>query len=269
MPSEIKRVQRHYDNNPEHEWERLSRHRTEFAVTLRALQEYLPVPPVLIADIGGGPGRYSIALTKLGYNVTLVDLSQNCLDLAKNKAIEEGIALKDAIQANALDLSTLPDNNFDAVLLMGPLYHLHDEDERRQAIMQAMAKLKLSGLFCAAFVARHAVLRYIAKNEPDWMLNHPEQFQTILETGKNTGEGFPNSYFAHPTEIVPLMESCGLKTLNLIACEGVVSMIEEQINELHGDLWDTWVDINYRLSRDPSIHGAAEHLLYVGKKNIA
>lgn len=76
----------HYDAHPEHEWERLQRHRTEFAVTLRALDTYLPPPPATILDIGGGPGRYAIELARLGYEVTLLDLSQANLALAKDKA---------------------------------------------------------------------------------------------------------------------------------------------------------------------------------------
>ena len=62
------------------------------------------------------------------------------------------------------------------------------------------------------------------------------------------------------------MESEGLETLGLIACEGVISMIEEKINELTGEAFEAWVELNYKLGRDPTVHGAAEHLLYVGRK---
>ena len=62
------------------------------------------------------------------------------------------------------------------------------------------------------------------------------------------------------------MERSGFETLDLIACEGVVSMIDDQLNELTGDLWQAWVDLNYQLGKDPSVHGAAEHVLYVGRK---
>jgi 2-polyprenyl-3-methyl-5-hydroxy-6-metoxy-1,4-benzoquinol methylase len=60
-----------------------------FAVTMRTLGDYLPQPPAKILDIGGGPGRY--AITQRGYEVTLFDLSQGCLDLAKAK--EAGVEL--------------------------------------------------------------------------------------------------------------------------------------------------------------------------------
>ena len=65
----------------------------------------------------------------------------------------------------------------------------------------------------------------------------------------------------HPDEIKPLMESCGLKTLRLIGCEGIVAGHEEKVNELKGEAWDIWVELNYRLGREPTLYGAADHLL--------
>jgi len=63
------------------------------------------------------------------------------------------------------------------------------------------------------------------------------------------------------------MKRNGFEDLDLIGCEGAISMIEEKINELKGDEFDSWVDMNYRLGKDPSLRGAAEHLLYVGRKH--
>ncbi|MCB0084235.1 MAG: hypothetical protein KDE47_25020 [Caldilineaceae bacterium] len=56
----MKPVEQYYDDDAHVEWERLDRHRTEFAVTMRALGEYLPSPPAQVLDVGGGPGRRSI-----------------------------------------------------------------------------------------------------------------------------------------------------------------------------------------------------------------
>ena len=82
-------VEAMYDADSEREWQRLVRHRTEFGVTMRALDDYLPSAPAKILDIGGGPGRYAIVLTQQGYEVTLLDLSQNNLTLARQKAAAE------------------------------------------------------------------------------------------------------------------------------------------------------------------------------------
>jgi ubiquinone/menaquinone biosynthesis C-methylase UbiE len=81
-------IEQYYDEEAQIEWQRLERHRMEFAITMRALTDYLPPTPQAVLDDGGGPGRYTLALSKLGYQVTLLDLSQHNLNFAQQKAHE-------------------------------------------------------------------------------------------------------------------------------------------------------------------------------------
>ncbi len=267
-------VQAFYDKNAQNEWDRLDHHKTEFAVTLGALKNYLPHLPAEVLDVGGGPGRYSIAVAKLGHRVTLLDLSEGCLQLAQKKAQEAGVSLDECLRGNGIDLHRFKDGSFDVVLLMGPLYHLLYMDGRDHAVKETHRVLRRNGLVFATFITRYAPLRWAAKNEPEWL----SQGKQLLETGvwrpSATGipskarVGFTSSYFAHPIEIRPLMKRNGFEYLDLIGCEGAISMIEEKINELKGDEFDSWVDLNYRLGKDPGLHGAAEHLLYIGRKHL-
>ncbi len=64
-----------YDEFAPKEWGRLERHRTEFAVSLRAISEFLPRPPCSVLDVGGGPGRHAIEPARQGYSITLLDIS--------------------------------------------------------------------------------------------------------------------------------------------------------------------------------------------------
>jgi 2-polyprenyl-3-methyl-5-hydroxy-6-metoxy-1,4-benzoquinol methylase len=261
-------VEQFYDENALSEWERLgARHRTEFGVTLRALGEFLPEAPAKVLDIGGGPGRYSIALAKQGYRVTLVDLSQESLDLAAQKSAAAGVKLDQRLHANALDLSALAKKKFDATLLMGPLYHLHKPEERRQALEQAAGLLKPGGLVFASMITRFASFRDAALNGFSYVQDDPDYSEKLLSTGvHDSGQGFTDAYFAHPDEVLPLCESAGFTTLRLMGCEGVVAGREEYINSLTGAAWDFWLDLNYRFSQEPSLLGASDHLLYIGRK---
>jgi len=262
-------VEQFYDANVQREWERLDRHRTEFAVTLRALQDYLPQPPARIVDIGCGPGRYAIAITQQGHSVTLVDLSAANLDFARRKAQEIGIELAGYVHANATNLSSVETGVYDAALLMGPLYHLIESTDRRKAANEAARVLRPGGVIFAAIITRYAAIRWAAKNAPTYIIEQQEDFERIMKTGVNLAQPdsrFTNAYFMPPSELPPLMEDCGFETINLIACEGAISMIDEQVNDLDGEAWQAWVDVNYQVGKDPSVHGAAEHLLYVGKK---
>ena len=257
-----------YDSVAPEEWKRLELHRTEFAVTLKAITEYLPSPPCSVLDIGGGPGRYSIELARRGYTVTLLDLSSKSLIIAKEKSQEEGVSLESFIHANALDLSDVDSAYYDSVLLMGPLYHLLSEEERVRSIREALRVLKLKGRLFVSFITRFAPFRHAAFAEPEWLLQNREYAKRLLDTGvHDQAKKFAKAYFIHPEDVVPLMESCGVRTLNIMGCEGIVAGHEELINALGGDDWEAWVDLNYQLGQDQSMYGASDHLLYTGEKS--
>lgn len=265
----MSKVRAYYDQSAEYEWGRLERHRMEFAVTMRAMQQYLPAPPAAALDIGGGPGRYSIALAKHGYRMTLLDLSPNLLAFARMKAAEMGVELAGVMQGTALDLAPLPDSSFDAVLLMGPLYHLLKAEEREQSVREAFRVLRPGGICLASFISRYSVFRNAAKYEPEWLIRRREQAQEILASGTSVvGEnsGFTDAHFIHPTDVKPLLEGAGFESLDLIGVEALVDMIEEKVNELTGENWEAWVDLSYRAGRDPCLMGASSHLLWVGRK---
>lgn len=262
-------VENHYDSSPEREWDRLGKKNPiEFAITIVALSEYLPKPPVHVLDVGGGPGRYAIALTQQGYEVTLLDLSRGNLEFARARANEADVQLGEYIHGNALDLTQFADESYDAVLVLGPLYHLLEVEEREQAIKEAKRVLRAGGYIFTAFITRAAHIRFIAKELPWLILTEQERFVMATGVYKPAPDGgFVDAYFAHHREIIPLMERCGLQTLDLISCEGVVSMIDDKLNELTGEAWEAWVALNYTWAKDPAVLGMAEHLLYVGRKS--
>ena len=263
-------VQALYQSDPDREWERMERHRTEFAVSLRALEEHLPGPPATILDCGGGPGRYAITLAQRGYGVTLFDLSPELLAVARDKATGADLTLAGFEQGTATDLSRFADGQFDAVLLMGPLYHLLDEADRQRALAEAARVVKPGGPVFAAFIARYAGHIEGVRYDPQEAVDHPEIYELIEETGllppRADGRIAFVAYFAHPNEVQPLCKRAGLDVLTVLGVEGVASAREESINTLTGDAWKRWVDINYRIAHDPCTHGGVEHLLAVCRR---
>jgi S-adenosylmethionine-dependent methyltransferase len=258
-------VERYYNTSADREQTRLDRHRTEFAVTLRALIEFLPSAPAAVLDVGGGPGRYAVALTQRGYHVTLLDLAQQNLILAAEHARASHVTLAGLVHGNALNLSIFPAAS-DAVAVRAAVSFAH----RRRATpgdRRSLARIEARGCICRR-------VRYALCAVP----HRGEARSTPARATAGTGErllavgadeeanDFPHVYFAHPLEVQPMLEQFGVQTLRIVGCEGVVAGMEERVNALEGEAWETWVDWNYRLGQDPVLYGAADHLLYVGRK---
>jgi len=261
-------VERYYDNDAHAEWARLDRDRVEFAVTLRALAEYLPPPPARVLDIGGGPGRYSIELSRRGYDVTLADISAAELSLAEQKASEQGVRISALVKADARDLTVFEDGRFDAVLLMGPLYHLLEEADRRRAVAEAVRVARTGGIVMATNITRYAAIRWWAKHLPMQVVERADVYEAQVATGTTPNAvGFTDLYLMRPAELPALFDGTGVEHVVTVACEGVVSMIRDKLHELDPEPWEFWMDLNYRLGKDPDTHGLAEHLLYIARKS--
>lgn len=106
----------------------------EFRRTLDVLKEHL-APRSRILDLGGGLGRYALELIQWGHRVVLADISPDLLESARRTfaASELQAGIESIDEVNAVDLSRYEDNSFDAVLALGPFYHLIVEDERERA----------------------------------------------------------------------------------------------------------------------------------------
>lgn len=148
----------------------LSRHgQVEYAVTKHYLDECIASSMgdmnsdnsvISIADIGAGTGRYSLALAKEGYSVTAVEYVQYNLGILKKHMREEGLSF-DAYKGDARHLKKLADKAYDVTLLLGPMYHLHSDEDKVKALKEAMRITKPGGYVLVAYVmADYAVIKY-------------------------------------------------------------------------------------------------------------
>jgi ubiquinone/menaquinone biosynthesis C-methylase UbiE len=271
--SDFAKVQRWYDARAAWQWDWTDRNPVEFAVTLRTLEEYLPPPPAALLDVGGGPGRYAVELAAQGYHVTLFDLSAGCLDLARQKAAERGVELAGYTQGTATDLGTFSDASFPVGLHMGPFYHLLTLEERERARDELWRVVAPGGVVVATFLSRFTPIRYGAFNHPERLDGNRPGTREFLDNGVMILSGDPDvpggwvdAYCERPEAVRPFMEAAGFQTLDLVGAEGIFSMIQDKARTVAPEDWPGFVEINYRLGREPSLVGAAEHLLYVGRK---
>jgi SAM-dependent methyltransferase len=145
----------HYERGLERD--RLSstgRGQLEFERTAEIVGRRLPDAPAVVADIGGGPGRYALWLASLGYLVEHRDLMP--LHVGQLKADAAGLPGVRTAVGDARDID-LPDASADAVLLLGPLYHLVDRQDRVRALSECARVVRPGGPVFAAAISRWAV----------------------------------------------------------------------------------------------------------------
>jgi S-adenosylmethionine-dependent methyltransferase len=263
-------VRRYYNSKVAAEWGRLDRHPVEFAITKRILSRWIDKPRSRILDVGAGPGRYSLWLASLGHELTLVDLAEENVAFAREKARSEGIEIKGFHAADARRLSSLGLGSFDYVLLMGPMYHVLEEEERAAAAREALARLEPGGLIFVSFISAYAPLIDALAKDPSWILQRKADFLGYLEDGRNVeaerGVGFTDAYFAKPGEIRPFMASFGLEELGLYNAESVLFPYERILVERGAETLEACVEVAMRFVEDEAIRGMSAHYLYAGRK---
>jgi len=268
MSDDVSDIAEYYNSNPEGEHSRLERHPLEYELTWRYLNQYLPSQGSIL-EIGAATGRYTLELARRGYRLTAVDLSALEIEKCRQNLIEAGLADRvRLVVADARDLSAVTERGFDAVLLMGPLYHLVIEADRKVALKEAYHRLREGGILVSAFISRLGIMGDLLKNVPAWIEEQTE-VRSVLEKGKDPfdyAQGGFRGYFARIPEIAPLHEALGLETLVVAGVEPAISADDESYNTLQGKQRQLWLDLLYEISAEPSIVGASRHLLYIGKK---
>lgn len=269
-------VGQHYDQSGsdtsgyDYEATRLDQHSpVERAITERYVQRYIPDGST-IADIGVGVGHYSELLARHGCHVHLVDVAQRLLRTTAERLEAQGLGrfIAGVHHASATDLSFLPDACCDAVLLLGPLYHLGDPRERHMAIAEAARVLRVGGVVFAAGINRLAFFRDDFRKTPQDAADRAAFYHGIMRDGNFPlrEEGAPSTF--HMTTVAEFQEELsGMFTpLALVGVESFASAFQESFVHLSTDDAHTWLDMIEQTGRTPEGLGYTDHYLYIGHR---
>jgi ubiquinone/menaquinone biosynthesis C-methylase UbiE len=98
----------------------------EQARTQELVLRHIPAAPATVLDIGGGAGVYALWLASRGYQVHLIDLVPRHIEQASAASAKQPLyPLISAVVGDARRLEHA-DQTADAILLLGPLYHLRN-----------------------------------------------------------------------------------------------------------------------------------------------
>jgi SAM-dependent methyltransferase len=236
----------------------------EWEITKRWLARLLPSSSI-VADIGTGSGLYAEFLLGRGSQVHLVDISRGLLQFAAQRLA--GPNLLGATCASAVEVLELSTASFDAVLLLGPLYHLLRIEDRRRALAEAARILKPNGLIFAAAINRSAFLRERWRRSPERAATDTEFFKSFWEHG-NLDPNQDQIGYAHLTLASEHRLLC-LAQFDEEAFVGVESFagsLQSTWHEASPEARAVWLDVIEQTAASPEGLGQSEHFLFIGRK---
>lgn len=243
--------------------------RVEWARTWDLLERFLPEPPTTILDVGGGPGAYAVPLALAGHAVHLVDAMPLHVRQARDAAAVAGTPLASVEVGDARELA-FPDASADAVLLLGPLYHLLEVADRLAALAEARRVLRPGGVLIAVAISRFASL--CEGVHAGWAGDHPEIVESGLHTGTHRNPDgvmhrFTTAHFARPEELAAEVGAAGFALEALVAVEGPASLVDDPDSWMSDPERRAWLLRQLRrVEAEPSLLGASSHLMAVGRR---
>ncbi|MGG7163599.1 class I SAM-dependent methyltransferase [Clostridium ihumii] len=276
---ESNKIREFYNQYGEKEWERLNLtayDRINYHLHIHFLKDHIESGKKVL-DAGCGAGRFSIELARLGCMVTLLDISDQQLKIAKEKLQQEELIsnVDDIINADLRDLSMIKDNTFDTVICYGaPLNYLLEN--RDKAISELVRVTKKGGDILISVNSKWGVIRtqlgrmdfdYTSFfGKPDyWMINE------MIDTGdlpKHEMVAHPPRHFFESDELENMLEKCGVENIVLGGSPCIISGFRDAAEKIEKDkvALDTILKIEERTYCKRSLVDNGEFLLAKGMK---
>ena len=235
----------------------------ELIRTLELLRRLLPAAPARILDVGGGSGVYASRLTEQGYDVDLIDPVPLHVEQARSLGIQAQVG--DARRLEAAD------DAYDAVLLLGPLYHLPERADRLVALVEATRVVRPGGPVVAAAISRYAsFFEGFFRNYVD-RPGFTELMRTDVRSGRhlnpsNHPERFTTAYFHTPDELAAELAEAGLIGSAVLPVEGMLAWapgIDDRLADPQQR--ELILELLAETEADPALLAASSHLLGVGR----
>lgn len=265
MNEHLRKVASHHDSEAEiYDSDYFERFDLYHRVTLDNIRRFVPEKKeATVLDAGGGTGIWSVELAKMGYHITLTDISKGMLKKAQEKVkklvLEKQIRI---LTSNICDMPEFPDSHFDMVLCEGdPISYCGDH---KKALGEVVRVTKPGGVVITSVDSRMSALNWLYKE------GDPDAVDRLLETGEvlmptKTGElSYPVHAFT-PQELKGLFQSNGLSVERIIGKLVLAPRLPWYRSE-DPSLQEWLYELELEYNDNPAFYPCAGHLEIVGRK---
>ncbi len=254
----IKEFYENYDEDGRFE----KRHqKIEFLTTVKYVEKHLKEDSKIL-EVGAGTGRYSLYFSRQGYDVDAVELVEHNIEVFQSKLNNSDTVTIN--QGNALDLHMYEDNTFDVTLVLGPMYHMYNDKDKKKVIEEAMRVTKSDGIICIAYITHDAVI-------VDWGLlgsNLQKGKERNMFTSDYRCISEPKDLFAMSDiyEFEKLVSDFNLEHLHTVGTDGLAPFFIGVFEKMSDEEYNIWLDYHFTSCERPDLIGYSNHVLYIGKK---
>ena len=257
----MKEIIEFYNNYDEDRRLKRKNHLPEYLITMKYIKKFL-TPDSKILEIGAGTGRYSITLANMGYDVTSVELVPHNIEILKSKINpEHNITV---YEGNACDLSFIESNKYDIVLLLGPMYHLFNDEDKQMAMSEAIRVAKKGGIIYSAYCNsdtctykmfyRKKILHYIDAGLID------KNYHVISN---------PNEVFElyRKPDIDELMKKYNVTRLHFVGVDMLSYLYSDKLNMLNKREFEEYLKFLSAICEREDLVGFSQHMLDIFRKD--
>lgn len=255
-------VKKHYENYDE-DGRLLSKHgMVEYITTMKYIEKYLK-PGMRILEIGAATGRYSHALARKGYHMDAVELVEHNIEIfRKNTKKGENVTIT---QGNAVDLSEFKNDTYDITLLLGPMYHLFNQEDKLKALSEAIRVTKKGGIIFAAYCMGDAsILSYgFIRGE---IYNIIEKCMLDMETFDTFSNPWDIFELYRKEDIDELRNQFSVTQLHFIASDGYTNHMRETVDRMDDRMYELYLKYHLATCERQDLIGYSHHTLDIFRK---